>query len=389
MKYLGSGMRSATIRQTILTSARRVVVKLGTQVLTGSPPGRAGLDLPYIKRMAHQIAVLRKRGMQVTVVSSGAIGAGCAELKLAKRPAYVADQQAVAAVGQRKLMMHMHEAFGSHGLPVGQVLLTRNDFDDRVRFLNIRNCIARLHKMGCVPILNENDAVSVDELRFGDNDLLAALVCNALRADALVLLTTVDGLLDDQGHRLDLVRDIQQVMGLVRPDTNEHGTGGMVTKLEAAGLVTGAGEVAVIANGRDRNVLGRLFDAQPVGTVFVPAVRKLSSRHRWIGLTKRPAGSATVDDGAGRALSRQGGKSLLAIGITGVAGRFDRGQVITVCDGGGRPMARGLSNYSASEVRKIMGKRSNQFEALLGRAAFATVIHRDNLVLIEGGSGQR
>lgn len=382
-------MRSATIRQTVLNTSRRVVVKLGTQVLTGSTPGRTGLDLPFIKKMARQIASLYERGLQVTVVSSGAIGAGCAELKLAKRPVYVADQQAVAAVGQRKLMMHMHEAFASHGLPVGQVLLTRNDFDDRVRFLNIRNCIARLHKMGCVPILNENDAVSVDELRFGDNDLLAALVCNALRADALVLLTTVDGLLDEKGNRIDLVSDVKQVMGLVRPDTNDHGTGGMVTKLEAAGLVTGAGEVAVIANGRDRDVLDRLFSAQSVGTVFVPAVRKLSSRQRWIGLTKRPAGSVTVDQGAGQALSRQGGKSLLAIGITAVAGRFEPGQVVTVCDHAGRPMARGLSNYSAGEVRKIMGKRSNQFEAILGKPAFATVIHRDNLVLVEHGSGQR
>jgi len=369
-------------RKSLLGEARRVVVKLGTGLLTGPNPHHSGLDLAYIKRIASQIADLHQRGMEVTVVSSGAIGAGCAELNLAKRPTYVADQQAVAAVGQRRLMTHLHDAFAPHNLGVGQVLLTRSDFDDRVRFLNIRNCVNRLHKLGCIPILNENDAVAVDELRFGDNDLLAALVCNALRAEALILLTVVDGLLDAQGQRIDLVSSTKQVMSLARQETSSYGTGGMTTKLEAAKLATEAGEVAVIANGRDKDVLTRLFDAQPLGTMFIPTNQKLSSRRRWIGLTKRPAGSVTIDQGAARALGRSG-KSLLAIGITAVSGNFENGQVINVYDPTGHAVARGLTNYNAAEIQKIMGKRSNQFEDLLGRPAFATVIHRNNLVLTD------
>ena len=373
-------MPSTQIRQTVIASARRVVVKLGTQLLTGTDRRRKGLDVPYIKRMAAQIATLHKRGIEVTLVSSGAIGAGCVELGLDKRPRYVADQQAVASVGQRRLMTHMHEAFEPHGLKVGQVLLTRSDFDDRGRFLNIRNCVNQLHKMGCVPILNENDTVSVDELRFGDNDLLAAMVCNALRADALVLLTVVNGLLDAQGQKIDLIRNVKDVEAMVRDDTTALGRGGMRSKLEAAGLVTNAGEVAIIADGRQRDVLLRLFDAEPLGSVFVPAKRKLNSRRRWIGLTKRPAGSVTVDEGAARALAKQG-KSLLASGIINVTGKFERGQVIAVVDEQGDQIARGLCNFHAHEIQLIMGKRSDQFEKLLGKPAFAAVIHRDNLAL--------
>jgi len=375
-------MPSTELRQTVLAGARRVVVKLGTQLLTGHKPVGKGLDVSFIRKIAGQIAQLHEQGMEITVVSSGAIGAGCVELGLDRRPRYVADQQAVAAVGQRRLMTHMYEAFARYGLGVGQVLLTRSDFEDRARFLNIRNCVARLHKLGCVPILNENDTVSVDELRFGDNDLLAGLTCNALRADALVLLTVVDGLLDGQGHTIDLVGDMPQARRMARKDITGLGTGGMATKLEAAKLVTDAGEVVVIANGRHPDVLIKLFEAKRLGTVFAPASRKLNSRQRWIGLTKRPTGSVTVDAGAARALVKQG-KSLLAIGIASVQGRFESGKVIAVCDAGGEEIARGLSNYSASEIRKIMGKRSNQFEKLLGRSAFASVIHRDNLVLIE------
>lgn len=375
-------MSSVEWRQKVLSKARRVVVKLGTQVLTGGEPARARLDLAYIRDIAAQVAGLRQKGFEITVVSSGAIGAGCAELGLDRRPRFVAEQQAVAAVGQRRLMTHMHEAFAPHGLQVGQVLLTRGDFDDRVRFLNIRNCITRLHQLGCVPILNENDTVSVDELRFGDNDLLAAMVCNVLRADVLVILTVVDGLLDKDGRLIDLVQNVREVGHMARGSTSKMGTGGMVTKLEAARLVTEAGEVAVVANGREPKVLPRLFEAEPLGTLFLPAGRKLSTRRRWIGLTRRPAGAVTVDDGAAAALAKHG-KSLLASGIVDVTGRFERGQVVAVKDARGREIARGLSNYTAEETHKIMGKKSSQFEQLLGRASFAEFIHRDNLVLTQ------
>jgi len=371
-------MPSTKLRQTVLTSARRIVVKLGTKLLT-TPTG--ALDLAYLKTIAQQIAKLREQQFQVTLVSSGAIGAGCAELGLEKRPRDVADLQAVAAVGQRRLMTLMHEAFAPYRIEVGQVLLTRGDFEQRSRFLNIRNCVLRLHKLGCLPVLNENDSVSVDELCLGDNDMLAALICNALRADALVLLTVVDGLLDDQDNKIDLVSHVADVTAMARPQTNTLGTGGMATKLQAARLATEAGEIAVIANGREPDVLTRLFQAQPIGTVFVPASKKLDSRRRWIGLTKKPQGTVTIDEGAVTALTRRG-KSLLASGIVTSTGRFEQGQVVSVCDPDGSEIARGLINYSQDELKMIMGKRSNQFEKILGRRAYAAVIHRDNLMLI-------
>lgn len=374
-------MTSTELRQSRLAAARRIVVKLGTSVLTGSDPKAPGLDREFLRDIARQLQELRQRGVEVTVVSSGAIGAGRAELGMATKPRDVPTLQAVAAVGQRLLMTYMHEAFAPMGVKVAQVLLTRRDFDVRTRFLNIRNCLSRLHALGCVPILNENDTVAVDELKFGDNDMLAALTCNALRAEALILLTVVDGLLDEQGKRIDLVENVAAARGLARKDTSKLGTGGMFSKLEAARLVTEAGEVAVIANGREPNVLPRLFTAELLGTVFVPRGRKLDSRRRWIGLTKRPAGIVTVDAGAADALIKQG-KSLLAIGITACTGRFDRGQVVSVADPEGREIARGQINYSADELHLIMGKKSTQLKKILGRPAYAEVIHRDNLVLI-------
>lgn len=369
------------LRKSVLSSARRVVVKMGSQLLTDD---RGRLDKGFLKSIAGQIASLRARRFEITVVSSGAVAAGCAELGLSQRPRYIADQQAVAAVGQRRLMTHMHEVFAPHGLEVAQVLLTRADFEDRVRYLNIRNCITRLHRLGCVPILNENDTVAVEELGFGDNDMLAALTCNALRADALVLLTNVAGLLDRSGSVIDMVRDVSGVVRLASGAVSRSGKGGMATKLEAARIVTAAGELAVIAHGREPRVLERLFDAEPLGTVFVPAARKLASRRRWIGIAKRPAGSVIVDDGAAEAL-RSRGTSLLAIGIMDAVGQFQRGQVVAICDRRQRPIARGLSNYAADEIRRIMGKRSNQFEKILGRPAHAVVIHRDHLVLVQTG----
>lgn len=380
-------MPSTKIRQAVLTAARRIVVKIGTQLLTTPDDGAAGIDVAYIQSLADQIATLQGRGYEVTLVSSGAIGCGCAELRMTKRPTDVAEQQAVAAVGQRRLINHMHDAFARHGLGVGQVLLTRNDFDDRVRFLNIRNCITQLHDLGAIAVLNENDTVAVEEIRFGDNDLLAALTCNALRAEALVLLTVVDGLLDDKGKRIDRVDNVIEHLSHVRQGGSAKttwGSGGMQTKLEAARLVTEAGEVAVIANGREPEVLPRLFAGEPLGTVVAPAARKLDARQRWIGLTARPAGVVTVDDGAAKALIEKK-KSLLATGITEMTGRFDRGDVLMVRDLRGREIARGLTNYSADELRQIQGKRSSQFAGILGRPAYAEVVHRDHLVVLTKG----
>ncbi len=381
-------MPSTTIRKDVLAGAKRVVVKIGTQLLTKQVKGShgtatLGLDTRFIGQVAGQVAALRKDGVEVTLVSSGAIGAGCAELGLAKRPDDVAEQQAVAAVGQRRLMTAWHTALRRRKLGVGQVLLTRSDFDDRGRFLNIRNCVGKLHAMGCVPLLNENDTVAVEELRFGDNDLLAGLTCNALRADALIVLTVVDGLLNENGEVIDLVDDVIGAMGKVRRGGNGAGSwtrGGMAGKLEAARVVTEAGEVAVVASGREKDAVRRILKGERLGTVFAPAARKLDARARWIGLTARPAGTVTVDDGAAKAL-RQRGKSLLATGITAMTGRFERGDVLLVRDTAGKEVGRGLTNYSADELRLIAGQRSSAFEKLLGRPGYAAVVHVDNLVL--------
>lgn len=381
-------MSTQSLRENTLPHARQVVVKLGTQLLTRPDAETPGIDSAYLHQMAGQIARLREKGCEVTLVSSGAIGAGCATLGLQNRPGDVARAQALAAIGQRQLMAQMHAAFAAHGMEVGQVLLTRSDFDDRTRFLNIRNCLRELHALGCVPVLNENDTVAVDEIRFGDNDLLAALICNALRADALILLTVVDGLLDDTGQVIDVIDDLTHSQRHVQGGSSRWGTGGMTSKLDAARRVVEAGEVALIASGREPDVLVRLMAGERLGTVLLPRARKLDSRARWIGLTARAGGSVQVDDGAVRALA-QNGKSLLASGITAVTGGFERGAIVRVRDAAGRELARGLSNYAAHELRRIMGRRSDEFEQILGRPAYAEVIHRNNLVLLnEATDGQ-
>lgn len=373
-------MPSSELRQHVLAAARHVVVKLGTQVLHRQGDAEPGLDLAFLRDMAGQIAALRATGREVTLVCSGAIGAGCVALKLGARPSDVAELQAVAAVGQRVLMSHLHDAFAEHGIEVGQVLLTADDFDHRTRFLHIRNCIHTLHRFGCVPVVNENDTVAIEELTFGDNDALAAQITNAMRADAMILLTVVDGLLDADNNVIDLVDGTAGAKSLIRSDKSALGTGGIGTKIEAARLATEAGEIAVIANGREPDVLPRLFACEKLGTVFVPADRKLDSRSRWIGLTKRPAGTVTIDAGAARALQDKG-RSLLAKGVTACQGDFVGGAVVLVRDGKGHEIARGLCNYSGAELRQVLGRHSDEFAAILGRDSYAEVIHRDNLVL--------
>ncbi len=370
-------MPSEELRHEILRSARRVVVKVGSQLLTSS---EGGLDIASVGRIAGQIAALVKRGYSLTLVSSGAISTGLGVLKMPRKPKDIGVLQAVAAAGQIGLMDRWHESFARHGLEVAQILLTRDDIENRKRYLNIRNCITELHGLGVVPIVNENDTVSVDEIRLGDNDILAALLTNALPADVLVLLTVVDGLLAPDGSVLDVVPDVNTVRGFAGRHKSMMGSGGMQTKLEAARMVTSAGEVAFIANGRADHVLERLVEGRNIGTIFLPAKKKLPSRRRWISHAVRPNGRVVVDDGAARALSH-GHKSLLASGITQVAGVFEKGDIVAVCDSQGHELARGLTNYDSGEVQAIMGKKSSQFEKLLGRKAYDEVIHRDNLVV--------
>ena len=365
-------------RKVLMNRVRSVVVKLGSNVLAGET---GLLDETQIRSIADQVMALEARGLEVVIVSSGAIAAGIGELELGRRPEALPHLQACASVGQSKLMMMFDRALRAHGRHAAQILLVRDDVEDRTRYLNIRNCITALHDYGAVPVVNENDTVSVDEIRFGENDVLAAMVTNILRADLLVLLTTVDGVFrdSDRRDRFDVVEDMAEVTAAADPTRSSLGTGGMPTKLEAAGIVVAAGEMAAVANGRTPNILTDLLDGEPVGTLFVPAAEKMNARSRWIGLARRPRGSVSVDAGAARAVRDR--KSLLAPGITGVDGDFARGDVVSVVGPDGEALAQGLTNYSADDIRKIKGLRTSEFAAVLGDHQYDEVIHADNLVL--------
>lgn len=374
-------MPQTTARQKLLSSVRSIVVKIGTNVVTRDD---GQLDKPAVRRLADQIAELRRRGLHVTVVSSGAIGAGVSQLRLGIRPKNMALLQAAAAVGQPALMNIFDAALSRHRLRTAQMLLTRADFEDRRRYLNVRNTLGALHQFGTVPIVNENDTVAVDEIRYGDNDILAALMTNLLRADLLVILTVVDGLIRN-GEVVELVERIDEsIRRAATSATSALGTGGMDTKLRAAKMVTDAGEAVLIASGRTRNILPRLLSGALLGTLFVPTRAKMTSRKRWIALAVRPAGQVVVDDGAAAAL-RKGGKSLLPIGVIAVRGRFERGEVVRVVDATGQPIAQGMVNYGVADLRKIKGLRSDQLAQAVGGACRNEVIHRNNLVLIAGG----
>ena len=366
-------------RKRYLSHVRSIVVKLGTQLLSDKDKR---LDSTFLAEMARQVVALRQRGIQVTVVSSGAIGAGMRELNLPKRPTDLAQLQAVAAVGQRKLMDTWAIAFAPYETPVAQILLTREDIDHRARFLNLRNTIHAIHGLGAVPIINENDTVSTDEIvkiSFGDNDILAAMVTHSLRAHLLVLLTVVDGLLDAEGKPVRLVESIDHARTLVRAEKSALGKGGMDSKLSAANMVTDAGEAMVVADGRSKDVLTRILDFELTGTLFMPCAKKRSSRSRWIGAA-RPIGAVVVDGGAALAVGQKN-KSLLPAGILSVEGPFERGDVIGIKNTDGQLLARGLSNYASAAVEQIKGRKTGEVRTLLGDAAYEEVVHRSNLVV--------
>jgi glutamate 5-kinase len=366
-------------RKEYLGKVRTLVVKLGTHLLSDSQ-GR--IDAPFIATIAEQVARLRLDGVRVTIVSSGAIGCGLRELGLDQRPTDLAKLQAIAAVGQRRLMDVWADAFEPHHLPVAQLLVTREDIDDRARFLNLGNTISAVHGMNAVPIVNENDTVSTAELvkiTFGDNDILAALLAHALRAELLVLLSVVDGLLGKDDQPVRLVTRAEDARNLVRDEKSEFGKGGMDSKLQAAQMVNDAGDAMIIADGRMDRILPRLLAGEELGTLFAAGNKRRSSRSRWIGAA-RAAGTIVVDEGARRALVEHN-KSLLPAGIVKVEGDFGRGDVVAIHGPDGKLIAQGLSNYSASDMGRIRGKKSQQVRELLAEAAYDEAVHRDNLVV--------
>ncbi len=364
-----------------ILSARRLVVKVGSRLLTSEG---GGIDTRFVSGLARQISALKREGKEVLLVTSGAIAAGSRELGLKKRPSSLPALQASAAVGQTVLMHIYHQAFRKRNFSVGQVLLTREGLHHRDRHLNARHTLLALLERGIIPVINENDTVAVDEIRFGDNDQLAALVANLVRADLLVLLSDVDGLLTG-GRKREVIGRVEkitpEIMALVRGGTGEYSRGGMGSKLEAAGIVTRAGGQAVIANGTKADVLLRVARGESEGTYFPTPFARLRSRKCWIAFSCLKKGHIAVDEGALRALTERG-KSLLASGITAVEGSFASGDMVSLAGPSGREFARGLVNYSSQEVEKIRGERTGRIRAILGSKPYDEVIHRDNLLIL-------
>jgi glutamate 5-kinase len=371
-------------RAAIVRAAHTVVIKVGTNVITTA---NGQLDLERVRSLVEQVARIRDSGRRVALVSSGAIGAGMGQLGLSRRPSDLPHLQAAAAVGQSYLMAAYESCFRKHGCHTAQILLTASDLESRTRYLNVRNTLLTLFEWNCVPIINENDTVSTAEIKFGDNDHLAALVTNLLQAPLLILLSNVEGLYrgdpgDPSAELIGLVERIDEtVLTLAGTSRSALGTGGMRSKLRAARLVTSAGEAVLLAHGGRPGVLDELMAGQLVGTLFLPGPAGWNARQRWIGLAARPRGRLIVDAGARQAVQKQR-RSLLAIGVVEVVGSFSKGDVVVLQDTQGVEFARGLCNYSAADLRRIQGLRSEEIVGLLGPRTYAEVIHRDNLVLV-------
>jgi glutamate 5-kinase len=372
------------VRQEILLTARTVVIKVGTNVLTRAD---GTLEPARVQALADQIHRVRAGGRKVALVSSGAIGAGVGRLGLGHRPTDLRELQACAAVGQAFLMRAYEDCLRQHRIPTAQLLLTAGDFDSRSRYLNARNTIVTLFEWGCLPIINENDTVSVAEIRFGDNDHLAALVTNLLQAPLLVLLTNVDGLYtadpgeDSSARLVETVPLIDgEVMDKAGATRSILGSGGMRSKLRAARLATAAGESVIMANGATEGILDIIFAAEPVGTLFLPHRGTMPAWKRWLGFAARPKGRLVVDAGARKAVETNN-RSLLAIGIVQTVGTFGKGDVVALCDLDGVEFARGLTNYPSAVVDRLRGLRSDQIRQTLGECPYEEVVHKDNLVV--------
>jgi glutamate 5-kinase len=365
--------------------AKRLVVKVGSSLVTNE--GR-GVDHAAVARWAGEIAGLRKDGKEIVLVSSGAIAEGMQRLGWIERPAAMHALQAAAAVGQMGLVQAYETAFARFGLHTAQILLTHDDLSDRRRYLNARSTITTLLSLGVIPVINENDTVTTDEIRFGDNDTLGALVTNLIEADALVLLTDQPGLYRSDPRKdpnAELVRQARAadpaLEAIAGGSASQIGSGGMLTKVLAAKRAARSGASTVIASGREEKVLTRLAAGESIGTGLSADTMTLAARKQWLADHVRLAGKLTLDAGAVRALTHDG-KSLLPIGVVACSGAFERGEVVACCDPEGREIARGLINYSAAETQRIMRKPSSEIATLLGYVDEPELIHRNNLVLL-------
>lgn len=370
-------------RKTCLDGARRIVVKVGSNVLTKEN----GLNLQSIRSISSQICGLINDGMQIILVSSGAMASGIRKVGLRRRPDEIPKRQAVAAVGQAGLIMAYEKAFMRHKKKVAQILLTNEDLASRQRYLNARNTLNTLLSWQIVPIINENDTVMTEEIQFGDNDILAASITLLMDADILINLTDIDGLYDKdpRTHRdavlIPVVSRIDKQVERIASDIpGALGRGGMQSKIKAAKRLNTAGVPMIITNGLKPGMLKKLFAGKDHGTFFIPRSERLASRKRWIGFNLKPQGAVVLDDGAVKAILRKG-KSLLSSGILAVEGDFTVGAAVEFCDSAGEALGIGLANYSAADIRKIKGLKSSQIAQCLGAKPFDEVIHRDNLVI--------
>jgi len=370
-----------------VSAGRRWVVKIGSALLTANGKGLSRSILaPWVEQMTGWLE--REPGRELVLVSSGAVAEGMARMGWSQRPHTLHELQAAAAIGQMGLIRAYESCFEKRGRHTAQILLTRDDLEDRRRYLNARSTLRTLLRLKVVPVVNENDTVATDELRFGDNDTLAALVANLIEADLLILLTDQEGLFDSDPRR----NPMAQLIGETRIDNPQldevaggsvsgWGRGGMVTKIRAARLAARSGTCTVIAPGGRADVLGSIAQGEAVGTLLVPVQERQAARKRWLAGYLQVRGRLVLDDGAVRVL-RESGRSLLAVGVRSVEGAFARGDVVSCVDAAGREVARGLVNYDAQEAGRIAGQPSNRFESILGYIDEPELIHRDNLVLI-------
>lgn len=371
-----------------LADARRLVIKVGSHVLV-QPSGRP--DVEHIRRLVGEIARLRRQGRDVVLVSSGAIAAGVEALELGARPTDLPRLQMAAAVGQVRLMTAYDDYFSEEGYRIAQVLLTYDDLRHRARHLNARNTMMQLLSQGIVPVVNENDVVAVDEIKFGDNDILAAQVAILIEAEALLLLTTTDGLHADGDRVPHLPAVTRETLDLVSGKRGAFALGGMASKLRSAQIAAEVGVLVVIADGRQPAVIGRAVGGEDVGTLLgsrePPRRSNMRGRKRWIAFFHKTRGALIVDDGAEAALEN-GGNSLLAIGIRAIEGHFGKGSLVNIKSQAGRLIARGLAGYSSDDIRKIMGHQSSDITELLGYKDYDEVVHRENMVVLAKADGE-
>ena len=368
-----------------IKQSKRCVIKIGSALLTNNG---SGLNKADIATWVEQISVLQKSGVELVLVSSGAVAEGMCRLGLSKRPDTLHELQAAAAVGQMGLIQSYESAFSKYDLHTAQVLLTHDDLSNRQRYLNARNTVRSLLDLGVIPIINENDTVVTDEIRFGDNDTLAALVANLIEADYLVILTDQNGLFDRNPREhadAELIAEASandnSLAAMAEGGAGTFGRGGMTTKVSAAKLASRSGASTLIAAGNETNVITRLFSGESLGTLLYAEQTPVAARKQWLAGHLQIQGQLIIDDGAVKKLC-DSGSSLLAVGVRNLKGKFSRGEIVSCMNLNGEEIARGLVNYSAEDVMKIKGKASNEIESILGYVDDAELIHRDNLVLI-------